>query len=313
MTLRVIRPAFANTEAVFAKLVSSDFVVSVDGSAWNSTTAFTVGQRAYVAGTTNKLYECLVAHTNQNPPATVAGATTGTVYWAEVSHTNPYRMFDTINSSVSTATGPASKTVVFDPGRINAIFIGNMSGVTGVDIVMTDGVTTVYSKSFSLITGTIDDWYKYWFEPIVMQEHLAVFDLPTYGTARVSVTFHGGGAMSVGTIQCGLAATIGQVQWQPSVRFLDYSTYKTDTFGNVKITPRLPAKIVQAKVFVPRTDTSFDETNRQIGDLIGQIVVWSFLGDKYGSLNVLGFTNDFDHVLDSSAGSYFNLKVQGLI
>ncbi|MGO4379704.1 hypothetical protein AB4Z19_15620 [Pseudoduganella sp. RAF19] len=313
MTLRVIRPAFANVEAVFPKLVSSDFVETFDGALWSNAVAYAVGQRAYVSGSVHKLYECLVANTNQNPPSTIAGATTGTIYWAEVTYTNPYRMFDTVNSSVSTATGPSAKSVVFDPGRINSIFIGNIDGVTSIDVAVSQGATTVYSRTVSLASSNVVDWYDYWFEPILMQNSMALFDLPPIGVARVTLTFHGGGTMTVGTVQCGLSREMGEVQWQPSVRHLDFSTYKQDTFGNIKITPRVPALVVQAKVFVPRLNGSFDDVNRQMADLTGQIVTWSFQGDKYPSMNILGFKNDFDHVLDSSAGSFFNLKVQGLI
>jgi hypothetical protein len=313
MTLRVIRRAFANAEAVFSKLVSSDFAESSDGSVWSAATAYTVGQRAYVSGTVHKLYECLVAHTNQYPPNTVEGATTGTIYWVEVSYTNPYRMFDAVNSSVSTATGPANKSVVFDPGQINSLYVGNIGGVTSVDVVMTVGAQTVYSRSVDLTASNVFDWYDYWFEPVVLQDSFALFDLPPYGAGRITLTFHGTSTMTVGTVLVGMSRDIGQVQWEPSVRHLDYSTYKTDAFGNVRITARLPAKVITAKVFVPRLPGSFDEVNRQMADLTGQVVLWSFLGDQYPSLNALGFKNDFDHVLSNAAGSYFNLKVQGLI
>lgn len=309
MTLRIIRPAFANAEAVFPKLVSSDFAPAfdpTDGTLWNVATAYAVGQRVYVLGTTNKVYEALTANTGKAPA-------TSKTDWEEVGYTNTYRMFDTVNSSLSKASGPANKVVVFDPGRINALYLGNMSGITSVDVLIKNGATTVYSKSFSLVSGNVSNWYQYWFEPVVLKDALAIFDLPAYGAARVTLTFHGSGAMSLGTVQCGLTAQVGEVQWEPSFRFLDYSSYKSDKWGNVILTSRLPGRTISAKVFVKRTDISFDQTNRTIEGVIGKIVVFSFNGDKYGSLNALGFINDFDHVLPNSAGSYFNIKVQGLV
>jgi len=203
--------------------------------------------------------------------------------------------------------------VVFDPGRINALYLGNMAGITRVDVKIQAGATIVYNQSFNLVSGNVGNWYQYWFEPVVLRDTLAVFNLPAYGNGRVTLTFHGSGTMSIGTIQCGLAAQIGEVQWQPSFRFLDYSSYKTDTWGNVIITTRLPARVITAKVFVQRTATSFDQTNKTIEGVIGKIVVFSFNGDTYGSLNALGFINDFDHVLENPGGSYFNIKVQGLV
>lgn len=309
MTCRVIRPAFESAEAAFPMLVSSDFAAAFDandGTLWNSGTAYPVGQRAHVAGTTNKVYQALTANTNK-PPATSPSD------WEVVGYTNTYRMFDTVNSSLSKASGGGTKAVVFDPGRINSLYLGNMTGVTRVDVLIQTGATTRYSRSFNLVAGNVGNWYQYWFEPVVLKDSLAVFDLPAYGNGRVTLTFHGSGTMSIGTIQCGLAAQVGEVQWQPSFRFLDYSSYKTDKWGNVIITTRLPARLISAKVFVKRTDISFDQTNRTIEGLIGKIVVFSFNGDKYGSLNALGFINDFDHVLNNSAGSFFNIKVQGLV
>jgi hypothetical protein len=188
-----------------------------------------------------------------------------------------------------------------------------MAGINSVDVVMTSGATTVYNKSYDLTVKNVFNWYDFWFAPILLQQALAIFDLPPYANGRVTLTFHGAGTMTLGTLQCGMFSQIGEVQWQPEVRHLDYSTYKPDPYGNVKITARLPAKVITAKVFVPFVSGGFDEVNRQMEDLTGSVVVWSFLGDKYPSLNALGFKNDFTHVLDNSAGSLFNLKVQALI
>lgn len=309
MTLRVIRPTFANAEAVFPKLVSSDFAPAFDasdGTLWNSGTAYAIKARAYVLGTTNKVFQAVTANTNKPPEANPND-------WEVVGYTNTYRMFDTVNSSQSKAAGPTARTVVFDTGRISSIFIGKISGVSSVNVLVQKGATTVYSKTIAMAAKNVFNWYDYWFAPIILQDALALFDLPPYSGARVTLTFNGAGQMAVGTVQVGLFKDLGQVQWQPNVRHLDFSTYKPDKFGNVEIDPQLPAKVISARVFVPRVGNSFDDINREMEDLTGKIVVWSFLGDKYPSLNALGFKNDFDHVLDNSAGSMFNLKVQGLI
>lgn len=56
----------------------------------------------------------------------------------------------------------------------------------------------------------------------------------------------------------------------------------------------------------------YDSPNRLMADYTSVNLLWS-LSSVYGSLNVYGFKKDFDATLDSPAGSYFNLQIQGLV
>lgn len=68
-----------------------------DATAWSGATAYVVGDRAMVAGTTHELYECILGHTNK-PPTTAANIG---VYWVLVSKTNRWKAFDQATLSLT--------------------------------------------------------------------------------------------------------------------------------------------------------------------------------------------------------------------
>lgn len=98
-----------------------------DYTEWNSATAYVVGDRAIITGTTHKIYECLIAHTNQTPLTAANLYPAVGAEWITVGATNRWRPFDKILSSLTTKSGDIAYRLLMT----QAVTTLALFGVTG--------------------------------------------------------------------------------------------------------------------------------------------------------------------------------------
>ncbi|WUR15715.1 hypothetical protein E7V67_011605 [[Empedobacter] haloabium] len=304
MTLRIIRPAWADDDLVAAggMLTASNVLETVP--LWNAATAYTVGQRVR-RDTTHRIYEAGAASTNQIPEQSTAGSPAA---WLDVQATNRFSMLDAVNSTITTNAG--SIDVILTPGRANSLYLGGLDAAT-VDVTVMNGATVREARHYRTLVDNVFSWQEWTDEPIIRATDLTVSDLPIYpgDTVRVVIS-QPGGVAGCGTLVVGMSRAIGNVLWGAGFRLKTNSVYKDKGFGFVGLVKRPAARKITAQVFVPAA--MFDEVNRLMAEYDGQNLVWSF-SDKYRSLSGLGYKDDFDHTLPSPGGSIFNLTIMGLI
>lgn len=312
--LRVVRPAMPDIDSAAAAIYSNN-VPETDYAEWANATSYVIGDRVRVtvpfAGppvvpATHMVYECSVAGAGKPPPNNLTGTTPA---WLKVSATNRYKMFDQENASQT--ENPDEILVVLEPGRVDSLYLGGLDAQT-VIIRQTDPVSgnEIYYHEEDLSLNNVKDWYEYFTEPIVRRTDLILFDLLTYSNARTEIRIiNTGSTAKCGSAVPGLKRDIGEVLWGVGVRLTDYSVYKTNSFGQTELQKRGTGRLVNGRIYVK--NKYFDETVRLMAEFTSVNLLWSF-SEEYGSLNVFGFRKDFDSTLESPAGSYFDLQVQGL-
>jgi hypothetical protein len=278
-----------------------------DAPLWNSATAYTVGQRVRRTQT-HRVYECAVANTNKVPESNISGTTPA---WFEVRATNMWAAFDAVSATQSTsASGTISYTLA--PGEIvDRVVLFNMDAVT-VSLTQKDsGGNVVFSQTVDLRTKYSKGWYDYFFKPIIRKRDYVFEGLPPYKNSTFILTFtKSGGTVAVGDIVLGREIEVGELLWQPEVRIQDYSGKTTNTFGVTTFIKRDNARIMTCQVQIE--NDYFDELVRLMALYTSVPVVW--IGDAdYSSTMIYGTFTDFRPVLDSPAGSFVNLQIEGLI
>lgn len=162
-----------------------------DPAAWSNATAYVIGDLAYLAST-HRVYECIQGHTNHDPSTDTANA-----YWIDAGPTNRWKMFDLLRSTGSVGASPM--TVVLTPGmRVDSI---GAFGLVADDISITvdSGATEVYSYSLDLRTRDVATWYDYFFDEFDIKQAVALFDLPPFTDAVITVTL----TRATGDVTCG--------------------------------------------------------------------------------------------------------------
>lgn len=296
--MKIIRPVTI-TDAVF----TSSTVAEADYAVYSAGTTYALGNRVIVSTGDHSIYESLQAGNTGNTPAT------SPTWWLKISATNRWKAFDVkVADQVSNTT---SINYVLAPGAVDALAMLNVDA-TSVQITVTDPTYgVVYDQTINLTnTSNVVDGYTYCFEPIIRRTDLALFDLPPYSAASVSITItYAGGTAKVGEIIVGKQATLGFTEYSPSISIVDYSRKDVDTFGNYTVVARNFSKRISCNLFL--LNGYVDETVRQLSLYRATPLVW-VAAEDYSSLIAYGFYKSFDVVIPGPTVSSCSLEIEGL-
>ena len=299
--MKLIRP-----ETVTDSIFQSSDVPENDYSAWLVGTIYADGDRVIVTTPNiHKIYESQQGANTGNDPTTDDGT-----YWLEVSSTNRWKLFNGIVQEQTEQAG-GMEYVLQSPNVVNSLALINVD-CASVTVEMVDATEgTVYDETFSLISDSgIQDWYAYFFEPIVRDDRLAILDLPPYANADITVTFTDTGTAKCGALIIGQFADLGFSQHGANYSIIDYSTKTTDAQGRVTITDGAFANKLEVDVIL---DTSqFGVARSVLTDLRTTPVVWVAEEDNRNSI-VYGYYREFDIILTNPTLSRCSLEIEGLV
>lgn len=268
--------------------------------------AVTYAKDAVVRGTgvTAHIQFVSVQNTNLNKPLT------DPLWWLKTGSTNPWRMFDQSVNSQTNMTGFIAANIRA-VGRVDSVVLLNVSAAF-VRVTMVDAIDgTVYDKTFNLIsTAGIDDWYDYFFEPIVRANDIAILDLPAYANAVITVTLSDpNNSVTCGACIIGLATNLGLTQYGAQVGIQDYSIKQRDDFGNFTILERAFSKRGTFQVYVPAG--MVDQTQTLLSTFRATPII--YIGSElYTSTMIYGFYKEFAQEIQYKSYSLCTLEIEGL-
>lgn len=300
--MKIIRPITV-TDAV----LDSSNVTENDFAEWAVGTTYADGDKVIVLST-HRIYESLVGSNTGNDPTTDDGTN-----WLDISATNRWKAFDQTITDQTTNT--TSITYTFDPQALtNAIAFFNLDGIE-VEVTMTDPTEgVVYDNTVSLVdNGAVDNWYGYFFEPIVRRSEIVLLDLPNYVSATIDVSINAntGDDAKVGQIVFGSQKTLGLTTYGTSLGIQDYSTKDTDAFGNVVITERRFAQLVDYDVKM--ATSTVRDVQKTLASYRATPLVYTGTDDgTYGDL-VYGYYRSFGINISTPSYSDATIEVEGLV
>ena len=299
--MKLIRP-----ETVTDTIFQSSDVPEADYSAWLVGTTYALADRVIVTTPNiHKIYESQQGANTGNDPTTDDGT-----YWLEVSSTNRWKLFNGIVQEQTVQAG-GMEYVLQSPTVINSLALINVD-CAEVTVTVDDATEgQVYNQTFSLISDSgIQDWYAYFFEPIVRDDRLAILDLPPYANADITVTFTDTGTAKCGALIIGQFADLGFSQHGASYSIIDYSTKTTDSQGRVTITDGPYANKLDVDVIL---DTAvFGTVRNTLADLRTTPCAWIAEENNRNSI-VYGYYREFDIILSNPTTSRCSLEIEGLV
>jgi len=297
-------PPVTVTDAI---LISSN-VPETDYAAYAAGTTYALGNRVIVttAGV-HKIYESLQASNVGHDPTLAASST----WWVTVSATNKWAMFDTSTTSATTVASPLSITVT--PGQaITSVALLGLVG-TSVRIRVTDPIAgTVYDQTTS-IAGSIPsaDWYNYFTSVVYPKTTVIALDIPSYVNCSVLVDITGTGTVSCGTFVMGYQIPIGatDISYGAKVGIVDYSTKKTDAYGNTNLSKGVYA--LRATFSLQLNNTEVDNVQNLLANYRATPCMW--IGNTgFASTQIFGIYQSFDVTIAYPFYSICQLDLLGL-
>jgi len=293
--MRILRPATIDDAA----LISSNITETV--AAYNAGTTYALGNQVR-SDTTHRLYESVQAgntgHSLDDP-----------AWWADIGPTNRWAMFDQVVGTQT--TGATGIDVTVQPtGRIDALALLNVDAAT-VQVIVTDGATTVFDQTYSMTSDSgVNNWYSYFYEPILRKTDLIVTDIPLISGPEIQIIADASGdPCSIGALITGLSRIIGTTSYGAGVGITDYSVKNADEFGNYTITPRAFARKGTFRVMVDAS--SSDEVFRILSTYRATPTL--YIGaDEYLSTAIYGFFRDFNIEIAYPLNHLCSLEIEGL-
>lgn len=300
--MKIIRPVTVTDSVLDASNITEN-----DFPQWAVGTTYAIGAKVIVLST-HRIYESLVGSNLGNDPTTDDGTK-----WLNIGATNRWRAFD--NTITDQATNTTSITYSFDPqSLVNSIAFFNLEAIE-IEVTVTDPVDgVVYDETVSLVDNSaVENWWSYFFEPIVRKSELVLFDLPNYVSAIVDVSINAGtgNTAKVGQIVFGNQKTLGLTTYGTTVGIQDYSTKDTDAFGNVIITERRFAQTVEYDVKL--VTSTVRDVQKTLASYRATPLVYSGTDTgEFGDL-VYGYYRSFGINISTPSLSDATIEVEGLV
>lgn len=279
--------------------ITSTAPTSMDPAVWNSGSTYYQGNTVQVAGTVNKIYECIAVSVTAGYSPEV-DVTKATPKWVEIGGTNKYAMFDGLRDTATVTTTGTGITVIATLSTVaDSVSILRIRNITQVVIkgYSTYPTTVVYNKTYNT-TNLVN---------------LIVTDLPTSSNLTVEVIFTGTAPISIGTLVIGKYIYLGTLQQGAECISLNFSSIDRDTFGNPYMIKRRSVPKLQLKIFTEANNISNLLYYKSIIEAVS--VVWVGLESQttskyYNALIMQGFFKEFSFEIDNPIGPMINLEIE---
>lgn len=202
-------------------------------TAYNAGTTYALGAEVVVAAD-HRTYESLQAGNVGHTPST------SPEWWLDVGATNKWKMIDLLRNTQTVQATPL--TVVLTPGvRVDALAVLGVYA-DSITVTITRGVETIYTHTEELNTRTVLTYFDYFFAPFNVKPSVALFDLPPYADAVITVTLaRASGDVSCGSIVIGKQVYLGATQHNAVSGILNFSTITRNSTGDSQLVPRRSA------------------------------------------------------------------------
>ena len=297
--MRLVRPIAIDVDS----LASSN--VPEDNPEWNPASTYDVDDVVRWLGSDNR------THDFQSLQAANTGhSVNDAAWWLDLGPSNPWRMFDQSNSSVTTNPESIATAIQVD-GRADSVSLLNIVGAAVRIVMETVEAGVIYDETFNLVSNSgVNDWYEYFFEPIVRKGDLTVYDLPLNADPIISVyLFEPGETATIGSLVIGQSKYLGDVIHPSDIGINDYSRKDADEFGNFTIIQRNFAKLAGLKLAID--EDRVDAIAALLAAYRATAVVWVGV-EQYASTWVYGWAKNWRIQFAGPNETYLTLDLEGL-
>lgn len=254
----------------------------------------------------HRTYQSVINGNMGNPPA--LGDTTR---WLDIGPTNRWAMFDLLRNTGTTVASPL--TVVLTPGqRIDSIgLVGLVADSVVIDVSVSGA--SVYNKTINLLNRLTVGWYSYFFGAFRYRKEAALFDLPPYTNAVITITItRASGNVTCGGVVIGKNVYLGATLHTAEREGLNFSKIVRDDYGTATLqpkrsVPRTVQNIRCKKAMVPTVLALIDTLN-------AVPALWSGIDDQasgyFPALLILGVYKKLSINMDQPNDAIISLELE---
>ena len=170
--------------------------------------------------------------------------------------------------------------------------------------------TVIYDQTYNLTyTDGIDNWFSYYFEPIIRKRDYVEIDMPSYSSPIIDVWMTGSGTISCGACIIGQKLDVGATQYGARTGIQDYSIKTQDDFGNYNVLERAFSKRADFTIWV--NNTRISAVQDILSDYRATPIV--YIGEQSLTNTIIyGFYKDFSIDISYPTISICSATIEGL-
>lgn len=230
--------------------------------------------------------------------------------WVNAGPTNRHAMFDVREGTV-TENAEVIDIRVSIPDRTTGIALFGLDAAY-VEVWMTDPIEgEVYHRVKETVShANVNDFWDYFFAPILREERKLFDDLPPYAGAEIRLRIvNPDGIAKCGSADFGQIVELGATEWGMEFGTIDNSKKEQDTFGFVDLKEGSYRPLGNFKAEVD--PVMHDEVIRYLNSRRGKLTVW--IGtDRFSSGLIRGFARQWRLRSDVAPFSILSMDLEGL-
>ena len=209
---------------------------------YSGATAYVAGDRVINAAS-HLQYRALVNSTG--------AALSDDTKWELDGATNRWRAFDILRNTK--AIGPSGTSFTITPGkRVDAVGLAGLVADSVTVTVKVEGLVK-WAHAEPLTTRNTLTWSDYFFGAFERRSVTALFDIPKYSGAEITITFtRVGGDVEIGGIWVNEAVYLGELETEPGVDRRNFSTIDRSSTGEIVLIRRQTKPQNRWVVFCPK-------------------------------------------------------------
>lgn len=307
MTASQNPPACVQPIAVTDATLSATDVPEADHAAIANSTGYVLGNRV-ISTATHMIYQCILAYTSGSP---ATAPNLDPTHWVEVSATNRWKVFDTVNSSQTARANSMSYTLELGES-ISTVGVLNLTNATTVRVRLNDPTFGVVYDGTADVSAVVASsaWWEWFFGLRSAPVDCVFTDIPAYPEAQLIIDIEGGALLAVGVILAGQSVPLGDgLEYGTGVGIQDYSRVEENQFGDTVLVQRAFAKRATFSVNVPKVD--FDAVIAFLTSV--RATPCLYIGNEnYQSTFIFGFYQDMGGTIAYPTYSELSLQLRGL-
>lgn len=282
-------------------------VPEADAEEWNAGATYPAGRTVMVSAE-HRLYYALKESTGKPPKDNLLGTDP---YWSDKGATNAHKMFDEYINTATAVDGLLDVTV--SAARCDAVGLFGCRGKT-LRLDLISGGEVLWTRTWPLLKPTYTFTEYCFSDRVFVRDVFTAIPIRGSSTLRIRIDAGEGGTATCGNVAIGMAAYLGETQWQVNPARLSYSKISTNDFGYTSLSKGRLAKYLKCKATID-TET-IDYVLKRLDDVDGTACIFVGYGDtgfQPECLLVYGFAKEVDPDLTNPEKSTVQFEVQGLI
>lgn len=300
--MTIVSDRLLRTTLVSVRNIDNANIYTDNVLAYSPTKSYKVGEQSYLG---QNIYKSTTDNNLGNAPS---GDERPNTFWVYMGKLNPFRLHDGINSTQTISNGSGLE-VIFETINLHDAIVLTNTEAKSITVTKSSGEVI----KINLVAKESTGWWEFFFGKDFVTRRDKLINLGKSVNGKLILKFEAvDGAVKVGNILVGKRKFLGESLYGVTAGIMDFSNFEQDKFGNMQISPRGSAKVIDAQFIIENKNVDF--VYRELAAIAG--TPSAFIVDdrekSYDTYTTFGVLKEFNILFSDYQMSRGNISIRGL-